>query len=281
MPLFTYLSNHEQVTLSYEIHGNGVNKLMMISGMNTNGSIWKYMIPYLKDVTICTFDHRGTGYSSSPKNYSIDIFAEDTIALSDHLKWEKFNICGISMGGFTCLKVIQKIPDRVISQTLISTAMQGRGVPTWTAIVLLWIANIVALFSTALRSYAIAPLLYPFIHLRQRRQDGVLNYTYAVEKLNEDFTSRPAPPLRSVVGHIMSALLFKLNTKEIVAIAKLNIPSIVIAGDSDILIRPYFTCKMATVLGYPLYSLHNVGHAPISQVPEKTSQLMNELVNKK
>ena len=280
MPLLSISSHQEQVTLSYEIHGNGPNKLMMISGMNTNGSIWNYMLPHLKDFTICTFDHRGTGYSSSPKNYSIDVFAEDTIALADHLKWDAFHICGISMGGFTCLKIIQKIPNRIVSQTLISTGMQGRGVPTWTAILLLWIANIVALFSISLRSYAIAPLLYPLSYLRQRRQDGVLNYTYAVGKLNEDFQSRPPPPLKSVVGHISSALLFKLDKKEIAAIAKLNIPSIVIAGDSDILIRPYFTCKMATELGYPLYSLQNVGHAPISQVPEKTSQLMNKFINK-
>ena len=97
----TYESHKEEVSIAYQIHGNGKNKLLLVSGMNTNGSIWRYVLPYLKeDFTVCTFDLRGTGFSSTPTNYTIDIFAEDAIKVADHLKWDKFHIGGISMGGF-------------------------------------------------------------------------------------------------------------------------------------------------------------------------------------
>ena len=93
-------SANEKINISYQLHGNGKNKLLLISGMGTNGSIWQYLTPYLEDFTICTFDLRGTGFSSTPYSYSIEVFSEDALQVVDHLKWDKFHLGGISMGGF-------------------------------------------------------------------------------------------------------------------------------------------------------------------------------------
>eukprot|EP00835_Amoeboradix_gromovi_P000435 NODE_15_length_42055_cov_0.634117.p13 type:complete len:292 gc:universal NODE_15_length_42055_cov_0.634117:32779-31904(-) len=262
---FTFQSKGEDISLWYQLHGNGKNKLMMLNGMSTNSSIWRFIIPHLKDFTICTFDLRGTGYSSTPVNYSIDIFAEDVIRIADHLKWNKFHICGVSMGGFISLKVAHKYPERVESQTLISTALKGRGIPSWTAILLLWVTNLIAIFWKSWRSYFVAPLLFPVAYLKARHSDGIRNYFHKIEEMDFAYYSRPATRFRAVVGHIASSFYFKLKSREIETIRKLKIPSVVIGGDSDILIRPQFTAAVACNLEYPLYLFRGVGHAPISQ----------------
>ena len=272
----TYNSHGEEVTLAYQLHGSGDTKLLMISGMNTNGSIWKHLIPYLKNYTICTFDLRGTGSSSVPSNYSVNIFAEDAIAVVDRLKWNKFNICGISMGGMTCLKLVQKCPERITSQTLMSTALQGLGVESWTATILLFYATLIAIIHRQWRFYFILPLLFPMKHLRSRHADGRRYWRHVIDNVRSDFGGDKKPPLRSTMGHMKAVTMYKIPETEIKAIKLLDIPSVVIGGNKDILVRPKFTSRVAAKLAYPLHILDGVGHAPIAQegIPERLADIM-------
>ena len=53
-------------------------------------------------LSVCTFDNRGIGGSTSPKEkrrYSTLAMAHDTLALLDYLGWSKVHIVGLSLGG--------------------------------------------------------------------------------------------------------------------------------------------------------------------------------------
>ena len=55
-----------------------------------------------KLLSVCTFDNRGIGGSTIPKQkrrYSTLAMAHDTLALLDHLGWSKVHIVGLSLGG--------------------------------------------------------------------------------------------------------------------------------------------------------------------------------------
>lgn len=72
------------------------------------------------------FDNRGVGYSDKPvMRYSTSEMALDVIELLDHLGWTKtrqLHIMGVSMGGMIAQEVAYRIPDRICSLSLVSTA---------------------------------------------------------------------------------------------------------------------------------------------------------------
>ena len=57
---------------------------------------------------VCAYDNRGCGRSSVPSVFSsVEIMADDCIALLRHLGWSKVHLVGISMGGTQeCLRAL-------------------------------------------------------------------------------------------------------------------------------------------------------------------------------
>ncbi|RKP38446.1 Alpha/Beta hydrolase protein, partial [Dimargaris cristalligena] len=78
---------------------------------------------HLEDYQVCVFDNRGIGKSEiTGGNFSISMFAKDTVDLLDHLGWKKdIHIAGVSLGGMITQKVLLLDGDRFESATLIST----------------------------------------------------------------------------------------------------------------------------------------------------------------
>ncbi|CAG8823977.1 24277_t:CDS:2, partial [Gigaspora margarita] len=74
----------------------------------------------LKEVII--FDNRGMGESSVVSPYdpiSMDLMAQDTIALVKHLGFKRFNLLGWSMGGRIAVHVASNIPSELKLEKLI------------------------------------------------------------------------------------------------------------------------------------------------------------------
>jgi 3-oxoadipate enol-lactonase len=71
---------------------------------------------------LITVDLRGFGHSSTGnEELSIDLFSDDIIKLMDALKIEKAILCGISMGGYIALNVINRFPERFVGLVLCDT----------------------------------------------------------------------------------------------------------------------------------------------------------------
>jgi pimeloyl-ACP methyl ester carboxylesterase len=67
-------------------------------------------------IDLVSMDARGHGGSSDvadPSQCSFDVFADDVIALADHLQIERFTVGGISLGAAVALNVAIRYPDRV------------------------------------------------------------------------------------------------------------------------------------------------------------------------
>lgn len=91
-------------SIYYEVHGEG-EPLLLISGQGSDHHTWDFtredFIPHHQ---VIVFDHRGTGDSGKPREpeYSTRGFADDVVALLDHLGIERAHAYGISMGGRIC-----------------------------------------------------------------------------------------------------------------------------------------------------------------------------------
>jgi pimeloyl-ACP methyl ester carboxylesterase len=70
-------------------------------------------------------DHRGHGASSKPADesaYSLEILADDALALADALNWDEFVLLGHSMGGMIAQVLAAGAPDRIAGLILMDTA---------------------------------------------------------------------------------------------------------------------------------------------------------------
>jgi len=77
--------------------------------------------------TIARMDYRGYGLSRNMTgDYSIEEIANDALALTDQLGWDKFHILGHSMGGMVIQKMALKAPDKVQS-AIVTTPVPASG----------------------------------------------------------------------------------------------------------------------------------------------------------
>lgn len=120
----TYLKL-EDAEIHYELHGASKNKILFINGMNTGIGGWLEQIKFFhdsKDYEICVYSNRGIGQSSPYYGRTTTtMFAKDAVELVNHLKWDKFHLIGVSMGGMVSQELALMIPEKIRSLSLCAT----------------------------------------------------------------------------------------------------------------------------------------------------------------
>jgi len=113
-------------SLFYEEAGSG-KPLVLIHGFPLSGGIWSRQLTGLaEEFRVIAPDLRGFG-RSTPANhpYSMDLYADDTIMLMDHLGIDAAAVCGMSMGGYVLLNLLERYPDRVNAACFMVTKAGG------------------------------------------------------------------------------------------------------------------------------------------------------------
>lgn len=103
------------VRLYYETMGTG-DPLLLVMGQAGDHHGWDFVRgDFAKQYQVIVYDHRGTGQSDKPKQppYSTRGFAQDAIAILDHLGIARAHAYGISMGGRICQWLGIDYPERL------------------------------------------------------------------------------------------------------------------------------------------------------------------------
>lgn len=115
-----------------EIHYEDLGSLtsppiVLIHGFPFSHEMWRPQIELLKSkYRVIAYDVRGHGKSDvGDGQYLIEFFVDDLIALLDHLKIEKTILCGLSMGGYTALRAVERNPERFSVPILCDTASEA------------------------------------------------------------------------------------------------------------------------------------------------------------
>ncbi len=124
MPIF---NRSNGISIYYELidETNNTGELcILIGGLTRDTSVWRKMIPLLKnDYQIIVLDNRDAGQSTAVNNaYDITDMAEDVADLMRGLQLSPAHIIGHSMGGFIAIHLAAKYPALVKTLVLCSTA---------------------------------------------------------------------------------------------------------------------------------------------------------------
>lgn len=119
MPQFS----RPDATLHYEIDGNGP-PVLLIAGTASDSASWGPLLaPMAQRFTVIRPDNRSTGRTvPTDAPLSLDHWAEDALALSDHLGLGPVSVVGHSLGGMIGLRMATLAPDRVARLALLSSA---------------------------------------------------------------------------------------------------------------------------------------------------------------
>ncbi|PNH44313.1 hypothetical protein VD0004_g3328 [Verticillium dahliae] len=119
------------VNISWEVHGDGPRKIILIMGLAGLATSWQRQTKYFghdhgTENSVLLIDNRGIGLSDSPlQRYTTSQMARDVLEVVDHLGWtapRSLHITAISLGGMISQELAVLIPERIASWTLFCTA---------------------------------------------------------------------------------------------------------------------------------------------------------------
>jgi pimeloyl-ACP methyl ester carboxylesterase len=109
---------HRGQRLAYTIHGEGSRTTVLMPGLLLSQ---KMQLPLARELAergnrVVTFDPLGHGASDRPRDmwrYSMSAFAEQAVALLDHLELDQAIVGGTSLGANVTLEVAALAPERL------------------------------------------------------------------------------------------------------------------------------------------------------------------------
>ncbi|KAI1465344.1 alpha/beta-hydrolase [Daldinia caldariorum] len=129
------------VNISWEVHGDGPIKLILLCGLGFFKTAYQRQTMHLGHVrgaqySVLILDNRGMGGSDKPlSRYSTSEMARDALEVADHVGWtgpRQLHVCGISMGGMIAQELAYLAPERVASLSLVCTAARIENTTTFT-----------------------------------------------------------------------------------------------------------------------------------------------------
>jgi sigma-B regulation protein RsbQ len=119
----TTMTAADGVSFHYSVQGKGETSLVFIHCWSCDRHLWDNQVPaFVKDYRVVTIDlpgHGGAGQGR--KNWSVETFADDVVAVVKKLNLKRVVLIGSSMGGPIAVEVARRIPDRVVAVVPVDT----------------------------------------------------------------------------------------------------------------------------------------------------------------
>jgi pimeloyl-ACP methyl ester carboxylesterase len=111
------------IQMAYDDAGSGP-AILLVHGFPLCRRMWHPQINALLAAghRVITPDLRGFGDSDAPEApYSMEIFADDLMALLDHLEIRQATVAAMSMGGYILLNLLERYPERITAACFCQT----------------------------------------------------------------------------------------------------------------------------------------------------------------
>jgi len=252
------------INLYYEIHGQG-QPIVCISGFTGDHNGWGLVVEGLaKNHQVITFDNRGIGQSDCPDYpYTMEMMAEDVIALMQALHLQKVHLIGNSMGGNIAQIIAYQHPELVKSLVLSNSFMQAHG-------------RLVLHVRTRLDLMKLGFPIPDEVILHELLlwvySSNYLGQPGVVEMLTKAALANPVATTIKGYESQLNALLTFDSRKWI---DEINVPCLVISADDDLLASREEAQQMVRrISGAQYFCFENMGHLPQLERPEDFNRLV-------
>jgi pimeloyl-ACP methyl ester carboxylesterase len=116
------------IDVHYERRGAGLRLLFLTGSGSTIASSGPLLDVFAKSFEVLVHDQRGLGRTAVPPGpYTMADYAEDAVALLDHVGWDRCRMVGVSFGGMVAQEFAVTWPSRVERLALLCTSPGGKG----------------------------------------------------------------------------------------------------------------------------------------------------------
>ena len=237
-----------------EMVGNG-DPIVLIMGLTASMNWWdRELVDALaRQYSVLIFDNRGAGrtVTLSDREFTCELFADDTIALMDAKGIRRASILGMSMGGLIAQELAIKYPDRVNNLVLCCTFCGGKHMINASDEVLKMLMDRSGGLNGAFERLLNLMFTQNFLNASQ---DYVKNF-------KQRYLRAPINAFNAV-RQFMACM--KSDTYE--RLSEIKNPTLVATGTDDLLIPPQNSTILASrVPGAKLIEYEGCGHGFISQ----------------
>jgi pimeloyl-ACP methyl ester carboxylesterase len=203
----------------------------MVQGVGVGAMGWRPQVEELSARFRCLcFDNRGYGVSQWPDGaLTLELMAEDVLALMDAQGWQSAHVLGHSLGGLVALYAARKARERVRSLSLLCTFPSGAA-PTRLEPGLLWAGLRTRLGTRRMRRHAFLEMVLPPEELARADRDALAQQL--AELFGRDLADSPAvlmQQFRVMRGADATPFLHELA----------NIPTLVVSATHDRIAPPF------------------------------------------
>ncbi|WP_282797684.1 alpha/beta hydrolase [Streptomyces sp. CC224B] len=237
--------------------------LLLVHGSGASGSCWSTMVPALAEHHhVLRVDLPGCGQSPPAVSYDVSAQAGRVAALLDELGLPPVAAAGHSSGGYVATALAEQRPDLVRSIALISSGPSPDALlpqPLLLRVLLgpplgplLWPMRSDAMIRAAIRATAARPVDVPDDMVADARGTTYRTFRTVLRRNTEYITERSVPE----------------------RLATLGAPVLVIFGAADPRWKPSSAHQYTAVPHARVEHLPGVGHMPMLEAPEATSELL-------
>ncbi|MEO6396036.1 MAG: 3-oxoadipate enol-lactonase [Devosia sp.] len=246
------------VTLNFRLSGSGDGvPLVLANSLGTDLRIWDELVPALAlHRAVLSYDKRGHGLSDTPPGpYSLNDHSRDLLGLAARAGFERFAICGISIGGMIAMQVAAQQPDRVAALVLCDAAASIGTAESWRERIAAVEAGGMPSISETLLSRWLSP------GHRAQHPTAFAGWRNMLDRC-------PADGYTACCATVRDANLSGLLTR-IVA------PTLVVAGEHDVVTPPEVAQALAAnIQGARFELLRGSGHVPAIEQPRALASLI-------
>ena len=240
--------------------------LVLLHGFGDSYTSWEGWVQQLKTrFHLLSLDFPGHGLTRAPEGYSLsgDGLADFVDAFAAQLGLPQFAVAGNSMGGGVAWQLALRHPQRINALILVDAAGFPNEKPP-AAVPLAFKILRYPLGRALLRNIDNRPLINE--GLRTDVSDKALITPALVDRWAE---FQRAPGHRAI---LMSVNMSSLMSASREALRGINVPTLILHGENDVLIEPASAGKFAAAIpGAKVLIYPNVGHLPQIEIPQRSS----------
>jgi 3-oxoadipate enol-lactonase len=243
------------IDVNYELEGEGPETVVLVNGLADTLETWVLQMDALLGAgyRVLRFDNRGVGATDTPEGpYTTALFAQDTKALVEHLGLSGFHLLGVSMGGMIAQEYALAHPGDLRSLTLACTyAAPG---PFCSRMFSLW-ADMAPVMGVpaVMRDVTLWAFTVPFF-----REGNEMLAEFEAEMAAMD------QPVDAYLAQLSSIRTHDTTDR----IGQVNVPTLVLAGEEDILIPVSLSRALHESIPGSTWATTRGGHACLWESPE-------------
>jgi pimeloyl-ACP methyl ester carboxylesterase len=262
--------------MSVWIHTGGVNlhvarrgptgglPVVFLHGFPLTHEMWEPQMAALADrCDVLAPDMRGHGRSETGDGqFTIETLVDDLERTLDALHLERVVGCGLSMGGYVLLRALERAPDRFRAAVLVDTRTE----PDDDAGKLARAAGVATVQNEGADVFV----------------EGFVERLLGKTSLEQNPTLRAdllAMMRRNTPKGICGALLaLGMRTDTAGALRSLQIPSLVVVGEEDVITPPAGAARMAALAGSKLEVIPKAGHMSNLEKPDDFNRILSDFL---